>query len=326
MATTQVALELPTKNCSANPFSIVTEVFGQIAAAADPNSLRRLVHPLGRATEILRRHLPAGAWRVAVERLRQHPGFAVLQQDPYTSRCFEKPRGYAGDAVMLDYIYRPPFLSPPEASWQGEAVYAYTCEGSASRSVRNRRALLARTVDDLAEARGPAKVRAASLACGHLREAELMAYIDSKYVENFWAVDQDRLSVAECETSYGGRPITAIEGSVLDLLKGRHSEIHSLDLFYAAGLFDYLPDRLARKLILAMFGRLRSGGKLLIANFLPDTADRGYMEAYMDWWLIFRSEADLIGLTSGLAENAVARQRTFCEAEQNIAFLEITKA
>lgn len=29
----------------------------------------------------------------------------LLHQDPFTYRAFSKPRGYAGDAVMTDYIY-----------------------------------------------------------------------------------------------------------------------------------------------------------------------------------------------------------------------------
>jgi hypothetical protein len=34
-----------------------------------------------------------------------HPVCRLLHQDPLTYRAFSKPRGYAGDAVMMDYIY-----------------------------------------------------------------------------------------------------------------------------------------------------------------------------------------------------------------------------
>src|SRR5262245_59573040 len=36
-----------------------------------------------------------------------HPLAKTILLDPYCRRAFEKPRGYPGDAVMLDYIYRP---------------------------------------------------------------------------------------------------------------------------------------------------------------------------------------------------------------------------
>lgn len=35
---------------------------------------------------------------------RNHPLREIILSDPYSRRAFEKPRGYAGNAVMLDYI------------------------------------------------------------------------------------------------------------------------------------------------------------------------------------------------------------------------------
>ncbi|HEX6984701.1 MAG TPA: hypothetical protein VF170_04960, partial [Planctomycetaceae bacterium] len=40
-------------------------------------------------------------WRSAVATCRAHALHGLIQQDPFTSRAFTKPRGYAGDAVML---------------------------------------------------------------------------------------------------------------------------------------------------------------------------------------------------------------------------------
>ena len=34
-----------------------------------------------------------------------HPVRDLLLMDPFTYRAYSKPRGYAGDAVMMDYIY-----------------------------------------------------------------------------------------------------------------------------------------------------------------------------------------------------------------------------
>ena len=34
-----------------------------------------------------------------------HPLGELLHRDPFTRRGFDKPRGYAGDAVLIDYLY-----------------------------------------------------------------------------------------------------------------------------------------------------------------------------------------------------------------------------
>jgi len=38
---------------------------------------------------------------------QDHPIAKIILEDPYVRRAFDKPRGYAGDAVMLDFIYKP---------------------------------------------------------------------------------------------------------------------------------------------------------------------------------------------------------------------------
>ena len=44
-------------------------------------------------------------WPQYVHACLQDPVCNLLYQDPFTYRAFSKPRGYAGDAVMMDYIY-----------------------------------------------------------------------------------------------------------------------------------------------------------------------------------------------------------------------------
>ena len=69
-----------------------------------PSLVRFRTHPLGG----LRREeaVPQPLDKRPVGPGGPRPIFALCQEDPYTRRAFEKPRGYAGDAVMLDF-FRP---------------------------------------------------------------------------------------------------------------------------------------------------------------------------------------------------------------------------
>src|SRR5215472_7964608 len=54
----------------------------------------------------MRPYVSESTWKqFATKECRQHPLMQLLQHDPLTYRAFSKPRGYAGDAVMMDMVY-----------------------------------------------------------------------------------------------------------------------------------------------------------------------------------------------------------------------------
>src|SRR3954468_20803110 len=96
-----------------------------------------------------------------------HPVCGLLHQDPFTHRAFSKPRGYAGDAVMMDYIYGlgEAEQAARETTPLGRRIFQYMDTRPSARAVRYRRQLLADLVDRVA-LRGGSSVLA--LAAGHL--------------------------------------------------------------------------------------------------------------------------------------------------------------
>ena len=91
-------------------------------------------------------------------------------------------------------------------------------------------------------------------------------------------------------------------------------------------MYDYLADGLAARLTRTLFAMAAAGGTLLIANFVPDISDRGYMETFMDWQLIYRTPPVLEALAGALPSEHVAQVRSFVEPNQNIAFVEIQRS
>ncbi|GGL11402.1 class I SAM-dependent methyltransferase [Deinococcus radiotolerans] len=230
-------------------------------------------------------------WPERIHDLRAHPLLAHLHACPFTHRAFQKPRGYAGDAVMLDHMYGLTLSFPHPAS-PGGRLYAYTTNSPAAHAVRARRARLATLIDHAAENRPDARVVA--LAAGHGRELGQSSAVRRGDPITFAAVDQDQESLDELRRSYPDVHTELIAGDIRDVITGELT--FEADVVYAAGLFDYLPDGAARRLTTRMAQMLRPGGVMLIANFLPDCPDIGFMDACMDWRLITRTEAQVRAL------------------------------
>lgn len=109
-----------------------------------------------------------------------------------------------------------------------------------------------------------------------------------------------------------------------DLLKGRRFDV-AFDFIYASGLYDYLEQPVARRLTAALFDQLAPGGRLLVANFLPDHLDVGYMEAFMDWWLIYRSPAELADVAADIPAEQLAAIEQWDDPWRSITYLELER-
>jgi len=269
----------------------------------------------------VRRRTPADRWRAhRCSQVRRHAAFELVHQAPFTRRAFSKPRGYPGDAVTLDYIYGlEPLGSVPRLV---RDLYAWEFQTPSCRSVRARKALLAEQID-LTGDRTP-RPRILSLACGHLREAREAMLLLDRGAGGFFAVDQDAKSLSTVAAELRVYGVDAIHGSVRGVL-ARKVVFADLDLAYAAGLYDYLAEPLAIQLTARLFAMLRTGGRLLIPNFNPSLRDIGYLEALMDWWLLYRDDAQMTRLIVGIPEREIADVCLLRDRHGNITVLEVTR-
>jgi hypothetical protein len=272
----------------------------------------------------LRRDDDADTWPEFAQACLAHPLRRLLHQDPFTYRAFSKPRGYAGDAVMMDYIYG--LGEAPEVAYRatplGRAIFSHMSSRPAARAVRYRRRLLAGLIDATADRGGKAVF---ALAAGHLREVEISRAMQRGRITNFVAMDQDAASLSVVAADYAHLGVRTAKGSVRHILSGKLTP-GQFDLVYAAGLFDYLSVPAATALTCKLFDLIRPGGTLLIPNFKTGARDTGYMETFMAWHLIYRDHDDMRALAAALPGDLVAGSEIFDDDDETITFLLVSKA
>jgi len=303
----------------------LTGVYGVLAdPASELAQANDALEGLFRTLRSVRMSVGSEQWQECVQICRRHELKSLLHEDPFTRRAFHKPRGYAGDAVMMDYIYgREEQWPVPQTNRVGEIVYEYTTTSPASNGVRARRGFVADVLDRLAEE--VPRPHVLSLAAGHLREAELASAVRRRRLGRFLALDADPLSLAEITRAYACFGVETVQADIRKLVAGR-AELGQFDLIYTTGLYDYLPQRLGRRLATSLFRMLRPRGRLVIANFLPSIHDIGYMEAYMDWYLTYRNREDMINLTMDIQEDLIRDIMLWSEENHNVLFLDVSRA
>ncbi len=270
----------------------------------------------------IRRELPPDQWQSFCKQVvPNHRLVSLIRQDPFTRHSVVKPRGYAGDAALLDYIYghRKSTATP-----LGESILKFTTDTPPCRAVRARSQRIAGIIDRLAWEREE-PLRILSIACGHLREADTCRAMADGRIAEFVAFDQDPESLAEVNRRLKGQNVRTIQGSIMDLIMGRQKELGGFDLVYSAGLYDYLSQKLATRMTSWMFQATRSGGITLLTNFLSGIAGAGYMEAFMDWELIFRTSEELAATACRIPADCLDEKRVYSE-DGEVVFVELHKS
>ncbi|MGI9518003.1 MAG: class I SAM-dependent methyltransferase [Pirellulaceae bacterium] len=262
-------------------------------------------------------------WQGFVNRFRESRLQGVLHEDPFTARAWTKPRGYAGDAVLLDFIYGSEHQwATPAMSWVGQRLHRWTTLSSACEGVKARRARIADMIDELADHR--AQPHVLSLAAGHLREAEFTRALPRRQLGRLVAIDSDAESLEVIDRDYGRYGVEPVLASARDVVSGRF-DFGSFDLIYSSGLLDYLGDSLVQKLTRNLFAMVRPGGRLVLTNFLEDIEGIGYMEAVMDWNLIYRDRLQLMEMTALIPQHQIGSINIFTEESCNVLFLILEK-
>ena len=286
---------------------------------------RKIIHRVAFALHNTREKFHSSVWKELIVLTQNHSVSDYFLQDPFTRWSFNKPRGYSGDAQLLDFIYGHASVAAEiaGASPVGAALYEYTKNASSSVAVRERRDILTRYVDDIAQARGP-ETEILTVAAGHLREANASVALKNGGIKRWVALDQDPLSIGAITKDFGGTAIEAIDGSVRGLLARQH-KLGTFDFVYAAGLYDYLVDKVAIKLTQRCMDMVKPGGTFLFANFSEDIGVDGYMESFMNWALLLRTKADMWKIIHESVDPATVEAEVFLGENHNVVYGVIRK-
>lgn len=226
--------------------------------------------------------------------------YPYFMRSRYAARSYHKPKGYAGDFLMIEHVYK----NVAEGDGRlGELVDEFCLDRPASKAIRGRRRLLAEQLrlftTPLAE-RGD-QIAIMNLACGPNRElfdflqgCDYSELIDALCVD----IDPEALQYTNkyVNTFSHLASVRLMKENVIKWSLGRvRQQIAPQDIIYSAGLCDYLDDRLFKALITRCYHQLKPGGTLILGNF-DYHRDAVFMDRILRWELIYRNSEQLLEL------------------------------
>jgi hypothetical protein len=240
--------------------------------------------------------------------------YPLLKGCPLHSRSHDKPSGYAGDYQTMLLCSGPDYLA---GSLYERFLYRVARNYTMVKTVPARQRAMGTVIAEVAATtRGPKKV--VSIASGPAVEIQEFVRTMAPTPIQFVLVDQDEVALA-----YANDKITAailanprlgdevevecLHLSVRQLMKPETDELlasiarlSGANLVYSAGLFDYLPDNVAQKLLMRLYDLVGSGGRLLVGN-LRETPDTTWLLDYvLNWPLVYRTRESMESLASVL--------------------------
>ncbi len=223
--------------------------------------------------------------------------YPYLMRSRFAERAYFKPKGYAGDFLMMEHIYR----NEPQGDGRlGELMDSFCLNRPGSRAIHGRRQLLKQEIERKSKELSSEgrTVKIMNLACGPNRELfDFLA--DCEYSEMIEAlcVDIDAEALQYTNQHVNIFPhrasIRLMSENVIKWALGRaKQQLGKLDIIYSAGLCDYLDEKLFRALVTQCYNHMNPGGMLLLGNFTM-YPDRLFMDKLLKWELIYRDEEDL---------------------------------
>ncbi len=257
-------------------------------------------------------------------RQKGHHGFYLrkqlwdsLMRAPFIRRTNLKPRGYIGDSEMMRMCYRQEHEGDTTF---GKLLHYYPVSSTAAAAVRNRREIIPGKILSIADRLGASSqnpVNVLSVACGPSAElTDVFRKVDDIQRIRFTLLDQDELALEESARLVAGIEretqqtinVRCFQNSVRTLLSTQalKDKWGEFDVIYSMGLFDYLTAPVAEMLLQKLFALLAPGGEMIIGNFHVSNTFRCFMDYWLDWPLIYRTEQQFVELTHPLTNAEVS--------------------
>ena len=221
---------------------------------------------------------------------------------PFVYRTYHKPLGYAGDYEMVNMILRDPYEG---ASLFAKIVNVCFLKNPPAEAHRNRIKHLTNKLSE--EAR---RVH----ACGRRPKILNLGCGPAKEIQDFMRQDDLSDRAAFTLLDFNDETIEHASG-LLDAMRTAHrrqtelnfykKSVHQIlkeaarpgpemmpgtyDLVYCAGLFDYMSDRICKRLMNIFYDLLAPGGLLIATNVDASKPFRHSMEFILEWHLICRN-------------------------------------
>jgi extracellular factor (EF) 3-hydroxypalmitic acid methyl ester biosynthesis protein len=234
-----------------------------------------------------------------------HP---IVLCSPFLYRTYTKPLGYAGDYEMVNMMLRDPYEGASSfakllnyAMLNTEPVVAH----------RNRIDYLVDMLDrESARRFGRGRARAFNLGCGPAEEVlRFLKDHDSSDLMEFDLLDfnpetleytRERLDKVRMGMARNTQ-MRFIPRSVHQILKaavqpGGDPELGNYDVVYCAGLFDYLSQRVGKRLVEFFCSIAKPGGLVVVTNVADSNPRKAWMEYLMEWNLIYRGKEEMLDL------------------------------
>lgn len=281
------------KQSAAAEAELVSRATVQVAQHCDD-----LMTALREAVASARTPAEAEAW--GAHTLRET--FSLFMQSRLCDRSFSKPRGYAGDFYTIELIQEN---RPAGDGRLGPLIDAWYLGIPSARAVRSRRKLLTGLFADRFRSHGTGqddRFRVLSLGSGAARELfDLFSVIADPGPAYATCLDVDAEALAfgqrlTAEASLAERFVWSRENILHLARKLGHTHPESQDIVYSSGLFDYLSDEVAARVLDWVYEQLEPGAVAVIGNFDVACPDRAFLDHILDWKLLYRSPDDMTAI------------------------------
>lgn len=226
--------------------------------------------------------------RLFSRKLRRH-----FLEGEFVPWCWNKPYGYPGDFVIIDAIYS----ARPRTNGYGRLFDEHFLGMAAAVATRNRKEDFKRIIGSVVD-KTPSLTRVMDLASGPCRD--LKEFFDEN-PDKVGRVSVDCYDFDENAITFGAALMSGLKNVKffkrnalrLALKKDIKSEIaDEYNLIFSTGLFDYLDDGIAIKLLHNLKTVLKKDGVMAISNYKEKQHNPSayLMEWVADWNLIYRSE------------------------------------